>query len=420
MQDLLRFMTCGSVDDGKSTLIGRLLYDTKNIFQDQLEHLKKDSQKYGSLKNDIDFALAVDGLQNEREQNITIDVAYRYFSTNKRKFIISDAPGHKKFTKNMATAASMADLLLVLIDVKKGVAAQTKRHSYIASLFGIKNIVVAVNKMDLVDYSEQRFKDIKKEFEKIVPKLLNHTDIKVIYIPVSALFGENIIENSKKMPWYKGKNLMKILEDAQPCQKTGVNTYFRFPVQYVSEISENTKGYFGSIVSGSIKVGDKVMVLPSKKTTKIKSILMPSIFKEKNTYEAFAPMAVVVLVKGELDIKRGDMFVKSCSNIKINNNFEAMIVWMGRFFLDIKKDYILKIATDFTTVKVICIAYKIDINNLERKITNKIKMNDIAKCIFKTDKPIVFDRYENNRFTGSFILIDKDTNDTVAAGMIVL
>ncbi len=419
MQDMLRFITCGSVDDGKSTLIGRLLYDSKMIFQDQLASVKRDSKKYGTRGDDIDLALLVDGLQNEREQSITIDVAYRYFSTKKRKFIIADTPGHEQYTRNMATGASSADLALILIDAKKGVLTQTKRHSYIVSLLGIKNIIVVINKMDLVAWSKLRYKEIEKEYQEMLSGMPKYKSINFTYIPISALYGDNIVNSSDKMPWYNGEVLMDMLENIKISQRGSDDFAFRFPVQYVNRPDSEFRGFCGDIVGGSIKAGEEIKVLPSGKKSRIKSLLLPSIDKQKLASEAFAPMAVTIVLEDEIDICRGDIIVKTGSDINITDTFEAMLIWMSETPLDLDANYIVKRATSLIGGKFSSVIYRVDIDTLEHKVSNKVGLNDIVKCTLELDREMAIDTYEQNRYTGSFIVIDRYSNDTLAAGMIV-
>lgn len=425
-KEICRFITCGSVDDGKSTLIGRLLYDSKMIFEDQLSAIEKDSKKSGTTGDKIDLALLVDGLASEREQGITIDVAYRYFSTDKRKFIIADTPGHEQYTRNMATGASTADIAIILIDARQGVLTQTKRHSYIASLLGIKNIVVAINKMDLVDFSEDRFEEIKKEYETIIPKLPHHNDINFLYIPISALDGDNIVNVSEKSSWYRDKPLMGLLDTIELHKKE--NQDFRMPVQYVSRPHLNFRGFCGTIASGSISVGDEITVLPSKKISKVKSIVTNDIkdLRPKTKDEsveaierAFAPMATTITLEDEIDISRGDMIVKSSSIPKISSSLSVMMVWMSEEPMELKTNYIIKRATSVINGSFKSVEYKKDVNTFEELKADKLELNDIAKCTLSLDRAIAVDPYENNRYTGSFIVIDRYTNETIGAGMIV-
>ena len=427
-KEILRFITCGSVDDGKSTLIGRLLYDSKMIFEDQLSSIEIDSKKFGTTGEKIDLALLVDGLQSEREQGITIDVAYRYFSTEKRKFIIADTPGHEQYTRNMATGASTADIAIILIDARKGVLTQTKRHSYIASLLGIRNIILAINKMDLVNFSKDRFLEIKEEYKNIIPNLVNGENIEFKYIPVSALNGDNIVNISHKYPWYNEKSLMELLDTINLNKYNQDESNFRLPIQYVNRPHLNFRGFSGTIASGSVKVGDDITILPSRKRSKIKSIITPDIkelraksFEEsiETNQEASAQMAITVTLEDEIDISRGDMMVKSGSIPEVSNNFHVMIVWMDDIPLTLNTKYIIKRATSIMNGSFSSIEFKQDINSFEKLSTNILKLNDIAKCTLNIDKEIAIDSYVENRYTGSFIVIDRYTNNTVGAGMIL-
>jgi len=425
-KEICRFITCGSVDDGKSTLIGRLLYDSKMIFEDQLASIEKDSKKSGTTGDKIDLALLVDGLASEREQGITIDVAYRYFSTEKRKFIIADTPGHEQYTRNMATGASTADIAIILIDARQGVLTQTKRHSYITSLLGIKNIIVAINKMDLVDFSQDRYNEIVEQYKSEVLNKLNNENLNVTYIPISALDGDNIVSNSPKCSWYNDKPLMELLDTISIHKKE--NNSFRLPVQYVSRPHLNFRGFCGTIASGSISVGDSITVLPSKKTSKVKSIVSNDIkdLRPKNKDEkvesiqtAFAPMATTITLEDEIDISRGDMIVKSYDISNISNQLSTMIVWMSETPMSLNSSYIIKRATSVINGTFKSIEYKKDVNTFEELSADKLELNDIAKCTLSLDRQIAVDPYESNRYTGSFIVIDRYTNETVAAGMIV-
>ncbi len=414
--DLLRFTTAGSVDDGKSTLIGRLLYSTKSIFEDQLQSLERSSKQRGS--DFVDLALLTDGLKAEREQGITIDVAYKYFATPKRKFIIADTPGHIQYTRNMVTGASTANLTIVLIDARKGVIEQTKRHSFIASLLKIPHLVVCINKMDLVDYSEEVFRNIVKDFEAFSAKL-EISDI--TYIPISALKGDNIVERSEQMKWYQGSTLLNHLETVHIASD---NNFIdpRFPVQLVirpqslqSKKHHDYRGYGGRVASGTFRKGDEVLVLPSEKTTKIKAI---ETFQGP-VEEAYPPLSVTILLENELDISRGDMLVRPHNRPQSDKNFEAMVCWMSEKPLQVNGKYLLLHTTNFVRALVADVLYKVDIDTLSRNESDKtVQMNDIGKISLKTAKPIFFDPYRRNRSTGSFILIDEATNATVAAGMI--
>ncbi|RXJ58164.1 sulfate adenylyltransferase subunit CysN [Candidatus Marinarcus aquaticus] len=425
-KEILRFITCGSVDDGKSTLIGRLLYDSKMIFEDQLASIEKDSKKSGTTGDKIDLALLVDGLASEREQGITIDVAYRFFSTDKRKFIIADTPGHEQYTRNMATGASTADLAIILIDARQGVLTQTKRHSYIASLLGIKNLIVAINKMDLVEFSQERFEEIKKDYEQVIPNLPHNEDINFSYIPISALDGDNIISNSPKCSWYEGLPLMQLLDTVEIHHDE--NDDFRLPVQYVNRPHLNFRGFSGTIASGKISVGDEITVLPSRKTSVVKSIVSNDVkdlrpIGKDETVEtietAFAPMATTITLKDEIDISRGDMIVKSNSIPKVSNKLEVMVVWMNEAPLELNGNYIIKRATSVINGSFKSIEFKKDINTFKEIATDKLELNDIAKCTLSLDRQIAVDPYHENRHTGSFIIIDRYNNTTVGAGMIV-
>ena len=412
--ELLRLSTCGSVDDGKSTLIGRLLYDTKNIFDDQLDALKATSNRKG-LK-EIDLALLTDGLRAEREQGITIDVAYRYFSTAKRKFIIADTPGHIQYTRNMITGASSANLALILIDARKGMVEQTRRHSFIASLLRIPHMVVCINKMDLVDYSEQAYEKIVEEFRMFASRLEVH-DIQ--FIPISAKYGDNVVERSSKMNWYEGSTLMFHLENVHI---SGDQNHIdcRFPVQYVirpqDENYHDYRAYAGTIAGGVFRPGDKIMVMPSGFTSSIKLI---------NTFdgplkEAFAPMSVSILLDDEIDIGRGDMLVRENNFPEVSQDIDIMLCWLNEKVLKEGSRYILRHTTKEVRCMVKEILYKIDITNLRRMEDDKIfSSNDIGRVQLRTTQPILFDSYSRNRNTGSVILVDEGTNETVGAGMII-
>jgi len=424
-KEILRFITCGSVDDGKSTLIGRLLYDSKMIFEDQLAAIEKDSKKSGTTGDKIDLALLVDGLAAEREQGITIDVAYRFFSTQKRKFIIADTPGHEQYTRNMATGASTADVAIILIDARQGVLTQTKRHSYIASLLGIKNIIVAINKMDLVSFSQEKFEEIKKEYERVIPHLPHHNNINFQYIPISALDGDNIVTPSDKCQWYTEVPLMQLLDTIDI--KIKKNNNFRLPVQYVNRPHLNFRGFCGTITSGSISVGDTITVLPSRKTSKVKSIISNDI-KElrvktkdecvESMQTAFAPMATTLTLEDEIDISRGDMIVKSDNIPEVSHMFEVMLVWMSETPMQLHSNYIIKRSTSVINGSFDSIQYKKDINTFEELNADTLELNDIAQCTLSLDREIAIDSYHDNKYTGSFIVIDRYTNNTVGAGMI--
>jgi len=412
--ELLRFITSGSVDDGKSTLIGRLLYDSKAIFEDQLKALEKASLLKG--EEQINLALLTDGLKAEREQGITIDVAYRYFHTPRRKFIIADTPGHVQYTRNMVTGASTANLSLILVDARNGVVEQTRRHAFIASLLQISHIVVCINKMDLVNYSEDRYYEIKQHFLQMASKL-NVKDIR--FIPISALHGDNVVKRSANMPWYEGPTLLWLLENVYISSDANYIDA-RFPVQHVirpnSENNHDYRGYAGRIASGIFRKGDRIKVLPSGQTSTIARI---DVF-EKQLDEAYAGQSISICLTDDIDVSRGDMIVKENNLPIISQDIEMMFCWFNERPMQIKGKYILR----HTTQEVKCIInelrYKIDINTLTRNETDKhIGMNDIGRVAIRTQKPIFYDSYRKNRITGSVILIDEGTNETVAAGMII-
>jgi bifunctional enzyme CysN/CysC len=410
-KELLRFITCGSVDDGKSTLIGRLFYEAKMIYEDQLAAIKKDSTKFGTTGEDIDLALFTDGLEAEREQGITIDVAYRYFSTDKRKFIIADTPGHEQYTRNMATGASTADLAIILIDARHGVLVQTKRHSFIVSLLGIKHVIVAINKMDLVDYSQEIFDSIRADYQGFAARL----DLPdVHFIPISALKGENVVGQSAKMPWYNGPPLMHLLESVYIGSDRNLED-FRFPVQYVLRPNLDFRGFSGTIASGIIRKGDEIMALPSRKTSRIKSIVT----FDGELDEAFAPQSVTLTLEDEIDISRGDMVVRPGNVPRVEQRFEATVVWMAEEPLVAGKSYWFKQTTRLAAGTISTMRYQIDVNTLHRKDAPTLKLNEIGRCRITLSQPVAFDGYRRNRGTGSFIIIDRLTNSTVGAGMIL-
>jgi bifunctional enzyme CysN/CysC len=409
-KDLLRFSTAGSIDDGKSTLIGRLLYDSKSVYEDQIASVKKLSTEKATDEK-IDLALLTDGLKAEREQNITIDVAYRYFSTPKRKFIIADTPGHEQYTRNMATGASTANLSIVLVDARHGMLPQTRRHAFIAALLGVPHIVVAVNKMDLRNYSEQVFNKIKQDFMAFAAKL-RLPDLR--FIPISALKGDNVVERSKRMPWHRGESLLEILENVYIASDRNIID-LRFPVQYVLRPHLDFRGYSGQIVSGVIKKGDQIMVLPSMKTSRVKDIVT---FDGKFD-RAYPPMSVTVTLQDEIDISRGDMLVHPHNLPNTDRHFEAMVVWMNELPMDINKPYFIKHTTRTTTLRVDEVRYKIDVNTLNRTKAGPLRLNEIGRVVFTSTTPIFHDPYEKNRATGSFIIIDTISNTTVGAGMII-
>lgn len=411
---LLRFTTAGSVDDGKSTLIGRLLYDSKSIFEDQIEQVKASSEKKGF--DYVDLSLLTDGLKSEREQGITIDVAYRYFATPKRKFIIADTPGHIQYTRNMVTGASTANLAIILVDARKGLLEQTYRHSFIASLLKIPHVVVCVNKMDLVDYSEEVYNRIVEDYEGFSSKL----DIKdVQFVPISALKGDNVVERSKNMPWYEGSTLLYHLEHVHIASDIN-HIDCRFPVQMVIRPHtlehQDFRGYAGRIEGGIFKPGDEVKVLPSGFSSRIKSIELNG----KPIAEAFSPMSVTMTLEDEIDISRGDMIVRPNNQPEVTQDLEVMICWMNQRSLQPRTKMILKHTTKECQAMVKEIQYKVDVNTLHRiEGVGEIGMNDIARISIRTAQPIFKDAYRRNRQTGSIILIDPNTNETVGAGMII-
>lgn len=410
-KDLLRLLTAGSVDDGKSTLIGRLLFDSKKLYEDQLDALERDSKREGHAGDNIDYALLLDGLKAEREQGITIDVAYRYFSTSKRKFIVADTPGHEQYTRNMITGGSTANLAILLVDARKGVITQTKRHTFIVSLLGIKHVVLAVNKMDLVDYDQKVYDSICNDYLDFTTPL----DIPdITLIPVSALNGDNVVDISDKMPWYHGKSLLEFIETVHITSDRNFED-LRFPVQYVIRPGLNYRGFAAKVASGIIRKGDEVMALPSRKTSKVKSIL---------TYDgevdyAFPPQSVTVELEDEIDISRGEIIVHPYNNPKVERHFEAMMVWMDEKVMDPHTQFIIKHNTHTTKARIDEIRYRLDINTLERKDADHFTLNEIGRAVFTTAKPLFFDPYKKNRQTGSFILIDPITHNTVAVGMIM-
>ena len=412
--ELLRFTTAGSVDDGKSTLIGRLLYDSKAIFEDQIQNLQEVNEQRG--EEGINLALLTDGLRSEREQGITIDVAYRYFATPKRKFIIADTPGHIQYTRNMVTGASTANLALLLIDARHGVIEQTKRHAFIASLLQIPHVAVCVNKMDLVDFSKDEFEKIKSDFKKFASKL----EIKdVNFIPISALKGDNVVDRSKNMDWYEGSTLIHLLENIHIGSDLN-HVDCRFPVQRVirpqSKNYPDYRGYAGRIEGGVFKTGDEILTLPSGKKSTIKSI--DTFNGEIN--EAFSPMSVCITLNDNIDISRGDMLVRTNNQPQISQDIEVMICWMNERKLIPKGKYTIRHTSQTTRCIIKEIKYKIDINSLHRmEQENELSMNDIGRISIKTTKPLFFDSYRRNRNTGSIILVDEATNETVAAGMII-
>ena len=411
-KELLRFLTCGNVDDGKSTLIGRLLHDSKMIYEDQLAAVQADSVKSGTTgAGKIDLALLVDGLQAEREQGITIDVAYRYFSTSTRKFIIADTPGHEQYTRNMATGASTCDLAIILIDARYGVQTQTKRHSFIASLLGIQHIIVAVNKMDLVDYSEATFNKIKQDYLRFTDTLDLHD---IHFIPLSALDGDNVVNPSEHMPWFTGEPLMAALNSVEIANDHNF-TDARFPVQYVNRPNLDFRGFCGTVASGIFRKGDPITALPSGKSSTIKSIVT----YDGDLDEAFPPMAVTLTLEDEIDISRGDMLIGTEKRpAVVADKFKATIVWMTEKALTPGRQYTLKLATRSVSGAISMIHHRIDVNTLEHHDAIELHLNEIGSCTVTVTAPVVFDPYKTNKGTGAFIIIDRLTNGTVGAGMI--
>jgi len=410
-KDMLRFLTAGSVDDGKSTLIGRLLYDSKMIYEDQLAGVKKDSTVHGTTDDDFDPALLTDGLKAEREQGITIDVAYRYFSTDKRNFIICDAPGHEQYTRNMATGASHCDLSIILIDARHGILPQTKRHSFIATLLGIKHLVVAINKMDAVDYSEEVYQQIRRDYEGFAAKL-EVSDVH--FIPISALKGDNVVETSENMPWHKGAPLLSYLENVELATDRNLID-LRLPVQYVLRPNLNFRGFCGTLASGVIRKGDDIVALPSGKRSRIESIVT----FDGEIDEAFAPMAVTVTTEDEIDISRGDMIAHPNNSPSVDNEMDAMVVWMSEAPLKPGAQFLLKSTSSLVPATVTNLQYQFDVNELKRSPAPEMHLNAIGRISVRTHRPLCFDSYNKNRHTGCFVLIDRVTNATLAAGMVL-
>ncbi len=410
-KDLLRLLTAGSVDDGKSTLIGRLMFDSKMIYEDQLAALERDSRRIGHAGEEIDYALLLDGLKAEREQGITIDVAYRYFSTANRKFIIADTPGHEQYTRNMITGGSTANLAIILIDATKGVITQTRRHTFLVSLLGIKHVVLAVNKMDLVGFSKKVFDTICEDYKNFITQL----DIPdVEFIPLSALKGDNIVEVSPNTPWYHGKSLLEYLETVHVSSDRNYND-FRFPVQYVLRPDLDFRGFSGKVVSGIIRTGETVMALPSRKQSKIKSIPTYS----GNLERAFPPQSVTLVLEDEIDISRGEMLVKPDNLPRMDRHFEAMLVWMDEDPMDLSVQYFLKHTSNTTRTRIDLMRYRVDVNTLEKSEVDSLVLNEIGRAVLTTAKTLFFDPYKKNKNTGSFVLIHPVTNNTVAVGMIL-
>ena len=409
-KELLRLLTCGSVDDGKSTLIGRLLHDSKMIYEDQLNAIKADSVKSGTTGGAVDLALLVDGLQAEREQGITIDVAYRYFSTAKRKFIIADTPGHEQYTRNMATGASTCDLAVILIDARHGVQVQTRRHSFITSLLGIKHIVVAVNKMDLVDFDEKVYEEIKADFIRFSERL---PAADFHFIPMSALAGDNVVNPSTNMPWYTGQTLMSLFETVEIAKNRNMQD-LRFPVQYVNRPNLNFRGFCGTLASGTVRKGDEIVVLPSQKRSRIKSIVT----YDEELELAHTEMAVTLTMEDEIDISRGDMIVHADNYPVVTDNFAATLVWMTEEAMLPGKLYDFKFGTKTVSGKVTTLRHRTDVNTLETAPAPTLELNEIGECEINIDQVVCIDSYTSNRSTGAFTIIDRMTNVTIAAGMV--
>lgn len=407
--DLLRFTTAGSVDDGKSTLIGRLLHDSKNIYEDHLASLAKDSISAG--REEIDFALLTDGLKAEREQGITIDVAYRHFATPKRRFIIADTPGHEQYTRNMVTGASTANLAVILIDVCNGVVTQSKRHGFIASLLGIPHMVVAVNKMDLVNYSQSAFERIREEYSEFCAKLPARD---VVFIPMSALRGDNVVERSANMPWYDGPSVLSHLENVHIASDRNLID-LRFPVQYVLRPHRGFRGYCGTVASGVLRVGDEVIALPSGRTTRIRRILAAG----EEIDHAFPPQSIVVCLEDEIDLSRGDMIAHAANRPWVAAEIEAMLIWMDTVPLELGKQYVIKHTTRTVRGRLTELKYRIDPNTLHREQARTLELNEIGRIGMELTRPILCDEYSRNRQTGSFIVIDPVTNFTCGAGMVI-
>jgi len=410
-KDLLRIFTAGSVDDGKSTLIGRLLFDSKKLYEDQLASLEKDSKRIGHAGEEIDYALLLDGLKAEREQGITIDVAYRYFSTNKRKFIIADTPGHEQYTRNMVTGASTANLAIILIDARKGVITQTRRHSFLVSLLGIKHVVVAVNKMDLMDFSQKVFDDICKDYEAFSAQL----DLPdVHYFPLSALKGDNVVDKTTQMPWYTGRSLLDFLETVHVSSDRNFDD-MRYPVQFVNRPDINFRGFAASVASGIVRKGEKVMVMPSGQKSHIKEIIT----YDGQLDEAFPPQSVTITLEDEIDASRGDMFVYPDNLPIVTQHIHAHLVWMDEKPMDQETQFFVKHANNLTRAFIDNIHHKIDVNSMEKKGNDVFQLNDIGKVDITTAKPLFVDPYKRNHITGSFILIDPISHNTSAVGMII-
>jgi bifunctional enzyme CysN/CysC len=410
-KELLRFLTCGSVDDGKSTLIGRLLHDSKLIYEDQLAAMQRDSLRCGTTGDEVDLALLVDGLQAEREQGITIDVAYRYFSTARRKFIIADTPGHEQYTRNMATGASNCDLAIILVDARYGVQTQTRRHSFIVSLLGIRHVIVAINKMDLVDFSKTVYESIRDEYLEFA-RGLDVTEIR--FIPLSALKGDNVVRRSERTPWFDGVPLMELLDTIEIADDENFDD-LRFPVQWVNRPNLDFRGFSGTLAAGVLRKGDPVLALPSRKSSRVKAIVT----YDGELEEAFPPQAITVTLEDEIDVSRGDMLVRPGQEPTLDSRFDAHLVWMAEAPLLPGRQYLIKQAARTVTGAVARIHHRIDINTLALRAAGQLGLNEIGLCEMALSAPIAFDPYSRVKGSGSFILIDRLTHGTVAAGMIL-
>ena len=410
-KSLLRFITCGSVDDGKSTLIGRMLYESHMLFDDQLSSLESDSKKIGTQGDNIDFALLVDGLAAEREQGITIDVAYRFFSTDKRKYIVADTPGHEEYTRNMATGASTADIAIILVDAEQGVLTQTRRHSFIVSMVGVKKVLLAINKLDLVDYSEEVYNNIVSEYQEFANNALNIDSITPI--PISALMGDNVVHKSENTPWYNGQTIMQYLETVE-VQDQKISQSFRMPIQWVNRPNSEFRGFSGLIASGEIKSGEEVKILPGGKKSSIKKIVTWS----GNLESASAGQSVTVTLDDEIDISRGDVMISAKSSCGESDQFQAHVLWMNDDAMMPGRQYLLKSNTQSATLTLGKLKHKIDVNTLEHLPAKILQLNEIGVCNLSLDKRIAFDPYEENQTMGGFIIIDRMSNNTVGMGLI--
>jgi bifunctional enzyme CysN/CysC len=410
-KSLLRFITCGSVDDGKSTLIGRLLYESKMLFEDQLAAVESDSKKFGTQGDEIDFALLVDGLAAEREQGITIDVAYRFFSTDRRKFIVADTPGHEQYTRNMVTGASTADVAILMVDARKGILTQTRRHSFLVNLIGIRHIVVAINKMDLVDYSEKTFNQIVEDYTEFAKQLGIQN---MTFIPISAFKGDNIIEPSERTPWYRGTTLMGLLETVEIDEERLQKSPFRMPVQWVNRPNLDFRGFSGQIAGGVVKPGDRIRVLPSGKESTVARIVT----RDGDLEQAVAGQSITITLADEIDISRGDLLVEATEPASVAKQFETTIVWMHEEPMLPGRTYLMKVGTKTVSATLTDIKYQINVNTLEHTAAKKLELNGIGICTISLDQSIPFDPYEENQDTGGFILIDRLSNYTVGAGLI--